>query len=402
MSNDIYERIQKLIESYQDAPRVKKAASEREEELKEYAIVPEQEPEMSEFSKEMDRIIKEHFPTAVAAKDELDEEDAVSTEEEIQEESPASTDVYIADEDEESVEPESPLAVGEDAIKELKNAKKYAKALSDERLISEFQKAVQEIVGYLTSLEKVASLTGVMPMTPMHNPQDVVAGVMKQAQTDADLINLMKQAQVPVGVSPAEFQQAVEQTASEAEKVVDDVVNEVEKAVDEVVEEFEDVLDEVAKELDEVITEVEDELKASGQEEAAKMVRPLVADQVARTFGLVPAVPVTPEEGKEEVTEEKKEEKEEEETEEVMEELEELNDEETTNELGNALEDLGLTPDELVEEAKDKEAKKYATIIARAVKQLKMAKKFKRTAAIYSRHQKLRNAMKNYLLELIS
>jgi hypothetical protein len=61
-----------------------------------------------------------------------------------------------------------------------------------------------------------------------------------------------------------------------------------------------------------------------------------------------------------------------------------------------------VTPDELVEEAKDKEARKKAALIAQAVKHLKMAKRFKRTAAVYDKHRKIRSAMKNYLLELMS
>ena len=405
MTQDIYKRIQRLIENYQGTSMVKRAQEDDvKEEMMEHAVVPEQAVEPGEFSKEMDRILAEYLPSSVAAKDELDEDEAVSDQEDIQEQSPATTDVSMADEEEEeSAEPESPLAVGEEAeeqLEELKSARKAARKLSDSVLINEFRNATKEIVNFLSALEKSAAFTGVVPMVPPGTPLGLVSGIMKQAQTDADLVAA---------------QMAEAQTASpeEVERAADEAVDVVDEVTDELAEDILEVLDDVAEEIDEVVTQVEEELREQGQPEAAEMVRPIAVQAISTAFGvpveeagvpLAPTEPVPAEtEGEEEEEEEgEEEEKEESEEKEVAEEVAELSDEETVNELGNAMEDLGLTPEELVEEAKDKEARKSAALIAQAVKHLKMARRFKRTAAVYEKHRKIRNAMKNYLLELIN
>ena len=422
MTQDIYSRIQKLLDSYQGTSMIKRAKGEEvKEEAMEHAVVPEQAVEPGQFSKEMDRILREYLPSSVAAKDELDEEDAEISQEDIQEQSPATTEVSIADEDEESVEPESPICVGEEAEKELKNAKKAARRLSDEALIREFQIAVHDIVGALSALEKSAAFTGVVPMFVPNSPQGVLSGVIKQANTDADLVAAyIKQAQeeaLAAGAPPEEAAQAAEETAKEVEQAADEAVEALDETVDEVVDDLQEVLDEVADEVDEVVTEIESELRAQGNEEAAQLVRPMAADLVAQAFGFQGAAAVAPEAvapvavapgavgapaAPPKAEEEEEDEEETEDKEEIAEELSELKDEEAVNELGNAMEDLGVTPDELVEEAKDKEARKKAALIAQAVKHLKMAKRFKRTAAVYDKHRKIRSAMKNYLLELMS
>jgi len=493
MSNDLHERIRALIDRYQESSHIKRAQNV-EEELEDYETVPKQEPEVTEFTKEMDRILAEHFPSSVSADEPLDEEDQYTEPEEVQEDNPGNLEVQVADEENEEVEPESPIAVGEEALEKIR---KEARKLSDRALIQEFHKTARKLIEMIQNLEKTARFVGAVPALSPQTPEELVTSVIKQANTDADLVaNYIKLAQEAAvqqqlaeemaaqqaaaeaeaaqalnqaaldpetaaeisrlegeimeaakDLTPEEIDAAVEQAAAEVEQEIDEeaqaeaevVDKAIQEAVDEFVDEYFQVIDEAVDEvIDEFEKEVEDfkkQLREQGRHEEAEKVDELVSQYVAQVMqaemmpgvemgvpvveGAVPVVaeaPVAVESvemvapvGEEEASSEKAEEptkteKSEEESEEAEETkvLEELSSEETVNELGNALEDMGITPEELVNEAKDEEARKQATIIARAVTHLKRARRYKRVAAVYDRHRKLRNAMKDFLLELIS
>lgn len=415
---DIFERVQSLINELESG-RIKQAAkddrnmSDIEKELKRYEIVDQVRVEPSEFTKAMDEILSQAVPASPSNKDE-ETDDGAETED-VEAASDATTDVSVAD-GETDYDVEESIITGEDVDKALKQSARQFRKLSDVELISVLRKSArmlcQAILQGQVKNARDEEDDEEEENSKSENDDQTISQVVQKASDDADLVagfihgqraaagdfQAIVQALANIlGVQPDEVETALKEIASELLAAGTQITGNPISAAAMLIQALERA-QLVAPGVLQPQTVV-DALLALGipEDEIATAIDELI-DEIAETVDSVEkeTVPSVLRER------DKTEEGEEEDSERASEEEEATDDVRLVQELGNVLEDMGMTPEELIEEATTEEKKEAAMKVASAIKILKRSGRYRRTIASKAADRRLRQAVRDYLIELIS
>lgn len=413
---DIFERVQNLINELESGG-VKQAAkddrklSDVEKDLKRYEIVDQVRVEPSEFTKAMDELLSQAVPASPSNKEEETEEGAEK--EDVEAASDATTDVSVAD-GEAEYELEEPVVTGEDVDKALKRSSSQFRKLSDVELISVLRKSAQVLCQAILQgkVKSARDEDEEDEETEKEGPEQAVSEVVQKASDDADLVAgfihgqraaagdfqaIVQALSNILGVPPDEVDTALKEIASELLAAGTQVTGDPLSAAAMLIQALEQA-HLVAPGVLQPQTVV-DALMAMGipEDEIATAIDELI-DEISETVDSVEKELVPPTLREQGETEEEGEEKDYA----TEKEVEETDDVKLVQELGNALEDMGLTPEELVEEAPTEEKKEAAKKVASAIKILKRSGRYRRTVASKAADRRLRQAIRDYLTELIS
>lgn len=421
---DIFERVQNLINELESGG-VKQAAkddrklSDVEKTLKRYEIVDQVRVEPSEFTKAMDELLSQAVPASPSSKEEETEEGAET--EDVEAASDATTDVSVAD-GETEYDVEDTVVTGEDVDKALKRSSSQFRKLSDVELISVLRKSARILCqavlqGRVKSAQDEEEEEEQMEQEETLEPktdEQAVSEVVQKASDDADLVAgfihgqraaagdfqaIVQALSNILGVPPDEVDTALKEIAHELLAAGTQVTGDPLSAAAMLIQALEQA-NLVAPGVLQPQTVV-DALLAMGipEDEIATAIDELI-DEISETVDSVEKELVPPTLREQGETEE--EEGEEEKDYVPEKEVEETDDVKLVQELGNALEDMGMTPEELVEEAPTEEKKEAAKKVASAIKILKRSGRYRRTVASKVADRRLRQAIRDYLTELIS
>lgn len=412
---DIFERVQNLINELESGG-VKQAAkddrklSDVEKDLKRYEIVDQVRVEPSEFTKAMDELLSQAVPASPSNKEEETEEGAET--EDVEAASDATTDVSVAD-GETDYDVEETIVTGEDVDKALKRSSSQFRKLSDVELISVLRKSAQVLCQAILQgkVKNAQDEDEEDEEAEKEGPEQAVSEVVQKASDDADLVAgfihgqraaagdfqaIVQALSNILGVPPDEVDTALKEIAGELLSAGTQVTGDPLSAAAMLIQALEQA-HLVAPGVLQPQTVV-DALMAMGipEDEIATAIDELI-DEISETVDSVEKELVPPT-----LREQGETEKEEEKDYATEEEVEETDDVKLVQELGNALEDMGLTPEELVEEAPTEEKKEAAKKVASAIKILKRSGRYRRTVASKAADRRLRQAIRDYLTELIS
>lgn len=421
---DIFERVQNLINELESAG-VKQAAkddrklSDVEKDLKRYEIVDQVRVEPSEFTKAMDELLSQAVPASPSNKEEETEEGAET--EDVEAASDATTDVSVAD-GETEYDVEETVVSGEDVDKALKRSSSQFRKLSDVELISVLRKSARILCqavlqGQVKSAQDEEEEEEQEEQEETPEPktdEQAVSEVVQKASDDADLVAgfihgqraaagdfqaIVQALSNILGVPPDEVDTALKEIAHELLAAGTQVTGDPLSAAAMLIQALEHA-HLVAPGVLQPQTVV-DALLAMGipEDEIVTAIDELI-DEISETVDSVEKELVPPTLREQGETEKEEEEKEKDYA--TEKEVEETDDVKLVQELGNALEDMGMTPEELVEETPTEEKKEAAKKIASAIEILKRSGRYRRTVASKAADRRLRQAIRDYLTELIS